>query len=312
MSFSSFSSFSHDTKSSLAALSETAKRDCCKKAELYGILLAAQTFSRQKCKLVTSSEPLARLTMKLLDIEYGVIGNLYVTERKSGELCERSSYKITISQKKELDRLFILLKYAPDTPEFEIRRELLKCPACAPAFVRGVFMSSGTVTNPEKSYHLEISLLSSELAASLADFLAEQELTPKLMTRKNESVLYYKDSESIENFLAYIGANTAAFTIMNKKIERELRSNANRVTNGEVANLGKTAAAAGDQINAIKQLQLTGELDRMPDELQATARLRLEYPAATLSELAELHTPPITKSGVNHRLKKLVSWSDKE
>ena len=131
-------------------------------------------------------------------------------------------------------------------------------------------------------------------------------LEPKMMLRRGESVLYYKDSESIENFLAYIGANTAAFTIMNKKIERELRSGANRIANGEMANIGKTVAAAADQINAINNLIRSGEIERIPEELKQTAYLRLENEDATLAALAEMHTPPITKSGVNHRLKKLV------
>ena len=143
-------------------------------------------------------------------------------------------------------------------------------------------------------------------AESLSGLLTDAGLEPKMMSRRGESVLYYKDSESIENFLAYIGANTAAFTIMNKKIERELRSGANRIANGEMANIGKTVAAAADQINAINNLIRSGEIERIPEELKQTAYLRLENEDATLAALAEMHTPPITKSGVNHWLKKLV------
>ncbi|MBQ8509058.1 MAG: DNA-binding protein WhiA [Clostridia bacterium] len=301
-------SFAHETKAGLVALSETMKRDCCRRAELYGILCMSGVFTRQKCKLVTSCGELAALTIKWLGDLYSTTGNLYVTEKKSGEADERSSNKITVPQKRELERLFHSFRYEPDEPETSIKREMLRCPNCAAAFIRGAFLSAGTITDPEKSYHLEMSLTSEALADDFAALLSEQELEPKRMTRKNEHVLYYKDSESIENFLAYIGANTAAFTIMNKKIERGLRSDANRIANSELANIGKTVAAAGDQIAAIHTLMQSGELERMPDELRQTAMLRLENDDATLSQLAALHTPPITKSGVNHRLKKIMAW----
>lgn len=299
-------SFSHETKLGLVNLSETMKHECCKRAVLYGILISAGVFTRTKCKLVTTSPELAELVVNWLRGLYSVTGNLYVTDRKSGDEDERRVSKITIPQKKELEHLFHALKYLPEQPLSDINRDMFKCQNCRAAFVRGVFLSVGTVTNPDKSYHLEMSLTSEELARELSTLLCEIELEPKSMQRKNEYVLYYKDSENIENFLAYIGANTAAFTIMNKKIERELRSEANRIANGELANLGKTVAAAGDQIAAINALKASGELSKMPEELQITAMLRLEHFDATLSELAALHDPPITKSGVNHRLKKIV------
>jgi DNA-binding protein WhiA len=302
-------SFALDTKASLVVFSEGLKHDCCRRAELYGILSMAGVFSRQKCKLVTTSEELANLTMKWLSSLYGIAGNLYITERKSGDVDERRSCKITIPQKKDLERLFNSFCYKADDPLTQIKREMLRCAGCEPSFVRGAFLSSGTLINPDKGYHLEMSIPSIELADSFATLLAEAGFEPKRMIRKNENVLYYKDSEDIENFLAYIGANTAAFTIMNKKIEREIRSDANRITNGELANIGKAIAASTDQINAINSLIASGELTRMPEELQKTAYLRLENRSATLSQLAELHNPPITKSGVNHRLKKIMEWN---
>lgn len=301
-------SFAQETKAGLAASSESSKHDCCRRATLYGILYAAGIFTRQRCKLVTTSEELAALTVKWLHDQSGIEGNLYVTEKKSGDSDERRSCKITIPQKRELERLFRSLRYLPDEPEWTIKREMLRCANCTAAFIRGAFLSAGTITDPDKGYHLEMSLSSEAAADHLSELLSEQGLEPKRMTRKTEQVLYYKDSESIENFLALIGATGAAFTIMNKKIERELRSDANRLANGELANIGKTVAAAGDQIAAIRGLIETGEIERMPDELRQTAYLRLENDDATLSQLAALHEPPITKSGVNHRLKKILAW----
>ncbi len=299
-------SFAHETKSGLASASETIKRDCCRRSLIYGILYSAGLFSYTRIKLITACVPLAELTVKRLRELYSVEASMYITEKKSGDADERRSCKITISPYRELERLFRGFRYTDDDDESRVIEEVFKCPQCTQAFIRGMFMSSGTVTDPVKSYHLEISFTSEAFAAGAAHILTGVGLEPKHMTRKNEYVVYYKDSASIENFLAYVGATNAAFTVMNTKIEKELRSDANRLANSELANIGKTVAAAGDQIAAIKSLEASGKIEILPEELKATARLRLDNPDATLSQLAALHQPPITKSGVNHRLKKIL------
>lgn len=304
-------SFSQEIKSGLIALSEGIRHDCCRRSELYGILFGAGVFSEEKIKLVSTSEELAALTVKRLHDMYSVTGNLYVTDRKSGEADERRSFKITVVQKKEIERIFRTFKYTGEDTADEIKREQFKCSGCTAAFLRGVYLSSGTVNDPEKGYHLEMNFLRKEAAGNVAELLLEVGIPPKRTTRKNEFVLYYKDSESIESFLAYIGATNAAFTIMNKKIERELRSEANRRANGELANITKTVSAAGDRIAAIKELKRSGQLENLPDELKITANIQLEHVEATLAQLALLHDPPITKSGVNHRLKKLTELANR-
>lgn len=301
-------SFAQQTKANLVSLSEATKQDHCRRAALYGMLYGAGIFSRERLKLVTTSYELATLTVKWLREFHGIDANMYVTEKKSGEADEKRSCKITVVQKKELERLFYNLRYDADELLHNIKSEALKCQNCQAAFVRGVFLSSGTISDPDKGYHLEMNFINEQQCQSFADLLSLHGFTPKRMTRKTEHVLYYKDSESIENFLAFIGANSAAFTIMNKKIERELRSDMNRIANGEFANIEKTTKAAGAQINAIRALKASGELERLPDELKTTAELRLLHSDATLLQLAELHNPPITKSGVNHRLKKIMEW----
>lgn len=305
-------SFAHETKTMLVEMADETKHDCCRRSGLYGIMYAAGIFSRNRCKLVTTCEELAELTVKRLRELYRIEANLYLTDRKSGDEEERKSCKITVPQKKELDKLFCGLKYSEDDCEAKIVEKVFKCPNCRSSFLRGVFLSAGTITDPEKGYHLEISLTDVLFADSLEGFLTALGFEPKRTVRKNENVLYFKDSESIENFLAYIGANSAAFTIMNKKIERELRSGANRIANGEIANLTKTVNAASDQIAAIKQLIADKRIDTLPEELRQTAYLRLENSSLTLSELAALHEPPITKSGVNHRLKKIMEQASRK
>ncbi len=299
-------SFAHETRAALAVTSEGIKHDCCRRSLIYGILYSAGVFSYSRIKLVTTCPELAELTVKRLRELYSVEASMYVTEKKSGDADERRSCKITISPRRELERLFRGFRYTDDDDESRVIEDVFKCPQCTQSFIRGMFMSSGTVTDPAKSYHLEMSFTSEAFAAGAAHILTGVGLEPKHMTRKNEYVVYYKDSTSIENFLAYIGATNAAFIIMNTKIEKELRSDANRLANSELANIGKTVAAAGDQITAIKTLIASGEIEMLPEELKVTAYLRLDNPDATLTKLATLHQPPITKSGVNHRLKKIV------
>lgn len=184
---------------------------------------------------------------------------------------------------------------------------LFKCGNCRPHFLRGVFIACGSVTNPERGYHLELSLPDEKTIAKIRAFLNEAGLPPKISVRKGAHILYYKESGVIEDFFAYIGATKAAFILMNSKIIRELRNNANRVANCETNNIEKTVNASQKHINAIRLLEKKGALKLLPAELQETARLRMTYPQLSLSELGAMLNPPISKSGVNHRLAKIVA-----
>lgn len=303
-------SFAQETKAALCVLSDTVKHDCCKRAELYGILYAAGIFTRARCKLVTVSEELARLAVKKLSDLYGIGANLYITEKKSGDDDERRSCKITVVHRPDLEKLFKGFRYDPSSEEDTVSEGVFKCSNCMQAFLRGVFLTAGTVVDPEKGYQLEMSFSSAGKADAIAMMLSGASLEPKRMQRKTESVLYFKDNDSIAGFLAFIGANNAAFYVMNKKIEKEFRSDANRIRNGELANIGKTVTASGGHISAIKMLRDIGMYDSLPDELKITAALRLDNPEATLLQLAQMHEPPITKSGVNHRLKKILECAE--
>ncbi len=196
--------------------------------------------------------------------------------------------------------------YGEPTPD-ALSEAVEGCANCAASYLRGVFLACGTVSNPDsKSYQLELTVHTPEEAEALGLLLGECGMPPKTTVRGGFPVLYYKDSASIEDFLSYIGAQKAAFELMNVKILKELRNNANRLANCDAANIDKTVSAAQLQIHAVERLEASGQIAALPDELRTTARLRLENPEATLGELASLHTPPITKSGVNHRLKKLL------
>lgn len=174
------------------------------------------------------------------------------------------------------------------------------------AFLRGIFVSCGSVTDPNKEYHLEIILPENDRTELLRAFLDEHGMPPKITARWKNNVLYFKVSEIIEDFLTYIGAGSHALEIMQVKIEKDIRNRANRCVNCDSANLDKTVAASEKSRRDIETIyELLGE-ENLSAELRETARLRLENPESSLSELCGLHSKPLSRSGLNHRLKKLA------
>ena len=187
---------------------------------------------------------------------------------------------------------------------------MLEEDCCRASFLRGCFFAGGSVTDPSKRYHLE--LTSSHLQASreLEVLLRESGYPPKSVTRNGSAVTYFKQSDQIEDFLTLIGAPAAAMRIMSTKVEKGIRNSVNRRLNCDSANLDKAVEAAQSQGAAIRRLEASGQLERLPDKLRETAALRLEYPELSLSELAETFDPPVTKSCLNHRLRKLVELAE--
>ena len=162
------------------------------------------------------------------------------------------------------------------------------------------------MTDPAKRYHLELSTPHLSVSRELRALLLEAGFSPKETTRKGNSVTYFKQSEAIEDFLTAIGAPLAAMEIMNAKAEKDLRGSVNRRVNCDSANLDKAVDAALEQVEAIERYARSRGLDALPDKLRATAELRLSHPELTLSQLAALSDPPVTKSCLNHRLRKLM------
>lgn len=181
-----------------------------------------------------------------------------------------------------------------------------RCPYCVSHFVRALFCLHGSVTDPAKRYHLEFSFRSSGESEALLSLLAAQGMDARLTVRKNLHILYLKNGESIADFLAYMGANTAAFDFMNSRINREFRNTVNRQVNCDTANIEKALKASQNQIRIIRRMQETGALQTLPDALRETAELRIRYEQLSLKELGEMHELPITKSGVNHRLSRIL------
>lgn len=185
-----------------------------------------------------------------------------------------------------------------------------RCPSCAAHFAAGLFVSHGSVTDPAKRYHLDLKFASERAANEVAAFLSESGLSPKLGKRGGASIVYFKDSSAIEDFLAFIGANSAAFDLMNSKIIRELRNNANRVVNCDTANIKKSLEASARQLEMINEMIDSGAIEQLPKPLKETALLRSRYDQLTIAELGAKHEKPITKSGVKHRLEKISEFYD--
>lgn len=175
----------------------------------------------------------------------------------------------------------------------------------AGAFLRGVFVSCGSVTDPNKEYHLEMVLPTPERTEQLSRFIAEHGMAIKTTVRGKTPVLYAKESGLIEDFLTYIGAGNHALEIMRVKVEKDFRNHVNRSVNCDSANLDKTVAASEKSRREIEYIIESVGFEALKPELRETARLRLENPESSLSELCAMFSPPLSRSGLNHRLKKL-------
>lgn len=173
------------------------------------------------------------------------------------------------------------------------------------SIVKGAFMSTGSVNNPESNYHLEISFVERKNAEYVLNICKTYDVNLKILESKGKFILYIKEGEEISKFLALIGANNGVMKFEDIRTTREVRNNVNRKVNCETANLNKTIDASVNQVNDIKLIQKLNKFEELSEDLQAIASLRLEYPDLSLKELGEQLEPPLGKSGVNHRMKKI-------
>ena len=228
--------------------------------------------------------------------------------------CRKAFYygeMLFTNEKKRLDN-FDTEKYGyEETEDFSfLKFDNFRCQSCKNSFLRGVFCAAGTVSDPMKSFHFEIRTKSEALADSLDTFISENCVEMKKTKRGEYFSLYLKKGDDIEDVIHYLGAGKEAFEFANEKIKRDFANMANRRNNFEVGNIKKTVNASADSINAINKLIKSGKISNLPQGLYETAMLRVDNPYVNLEELAELHTDRITKSGVNHRLKKLIELSE--
>ncbi len=181
---------------------------------------------------------------------------------------------------------------------------------CRSSFVRGAFLGGGSVTDPKKGYHMEFSTRDGEKAQTLQGILEQDGFSSKIMLRKGYYVVYIKGSEEIADIMGYMGAPQGAFELFSVQIEKEMRNDINRRVNCENANTNKAARASSRHLFAIKKIRSEGEWDKLPDVLREIGELREEYPEDSLKELGEKTNPPIGKSGVNHRLNRILEIAE--
>ncbi len=291
-------SFSAEIKRELCKTALNKK--CCIQAEAYGVLLFCSSFRSGMIRIMTESDAfsvrLPLLFKKAFQVEFDQLPQENVGKR---------SFVITDIEKiKMIGEPF---GYDPgESLALHINFGVLEEEHCRSAFFRGAFLAGGSVTDPIKGYHLEMGTSHYNVGREMPALLRESGFNPKSTERKSNYVTYFKQSEYIEDFLTAIGAPVAAMGIMNAKVEKNLRGSINRRVNCEAANLDKTVDAAQGQLEAIRLLEKRGALDGLPEKLKEAALLRQENPELTLTQLAELCDPPVSKSALNHRLRKIM------
>ena len=279
---------------------------CCAQAEAYGVLLFCSQFSGRGARIVTESEEFARRLPALFKKAFKVR-----FDRQPERLDRPGKYVFALEDGDKLSALWDAFGYDPaESLAHHINFAVLEEEHCRSAFFRGAFLAGGSVTDPAKRYHLELATSHYSVSREMSALLMEAGFSPKETTRKSNYITYFKQSEAIEDFLTAIGAPLAAMGVMNAKAEKAVVGGVNRRVNCDAANLDKAVEAAQEQIEAIRHLEERGLAEDLPARLRETARLRVEHPELTLSQLAELCTPPVTKSCLNHRLRKLMSMAE--
>lgn len=296
-------SFSFDAKNELCRL--PVQKLCCARAEAYGILLYCNTFSAAEVRIITENPNFAARLPKLFHRAF----NLRFDRQPEPGAAGKMVFQIT--ERRKLERITDMLGYDPrQNLVLHINFAMLEEDCCRASFLRGVFFAGGSITDPLKRYHLELTTSHQQASRELEVLLRESGYPPKSVSRNGSFVTYFKQSDQIEDFLTLIGAPVAAMNVMSAKMEKDLRNSVNRRLNCDSANLDKAVLAAQEQLEAIRRLRAAGRLEQLPDKLKETAALREAHPELSLSELAETVDPPVTKSCMSHRLRKLMKLAE--
>jgi hypothetical protein len=305
-------SFTAEVKDELSRVE--GRRECCKKAELAALVRIEGTLhiagpERFRLEVATETAPVARKAIKLLHGLYDLKTEL--TVRRS-VLHKTNNYLITVPTQprlpQALNELGILddaMSLTPGIMPRVVRRE-----CCAIAYLRGAFLGGGFVADPHGDFHFELTAESGQIAEDLAGLMERFSIAPKVTQRRGLYTVYLKGAEPIVTFLALVGAHRALLRTEDVRVVKSMRNDVNRLVNAETANLAKTADASLAQIEAIGVIARTSGLDNLPPALRELARLRLEHPEVSLRELGELADPPLSKSAVYHRVRRLEELAE--
>jgi len=304
-------SFSSKVKNEICRYIDVTKEEAV--AELSAIMKVSGTLAlagnKQISFRVTTENPaIARYIFKMLKKHFDIHTKIMV--KKSNSFKKSNIYMILITEEMGVRDLLAKVGVLKNSEgilalDYGIPERIVSNSECKKAYIRGAFIGGGSVSNPEKAYHLEFVTHNSDYAEELSKVINTYDLASKVIQRKSSYVVYVKEGEQIIDLLNIIGAHGALLELENVRIMKEMRNNVNRLVNCETANLSKTVNAAVRQIESIKLIQKEIGLARLPKNLREIAELRLVYPDESLKELGEFLTPPVGKSGVNHRLRRI-------
>ena len=284
------------------------QKRCCCQAMAYGILLFANTFRGDLVRIVTESREFALMLPRVFWRAFKMEFDEFPSMAAPGKLV----FQITEAWKLE----FIMDAYGFDldsTLALHVNLSVLEDECCRESFLKGAFLAGGSVTDPGKGYHLE--LATGHRAVGRETFALMEEVLgfyPKQAVRGANTVLYFKQSDQISEVLTRLGAPISGMAIIEARLEKELNNKVNRRVNCDGANISKVVDAAQSQLTAIRTLRERGQFDKLPAKLQQAALAREENPESSLTELAAMMEPPITKPAMNNRLKKLVQLSKED
>lgn len=280
-------------------------KTCCRKALLYGLFFGAERIEKKLVLAEFKTEGSAKLAFDILKNQFSAEPESFETVRAGRKLfCIKVNSKAIANYIDEID----LEEQAKDKSLHGIIG--FRCPNCIYAFIAGAFISCGGALAPEKRYSLEFSVKNEGRAELLSRILCESIGAPGCVDRRGKIGLYYKENEKISDILSYIGASQSAYRVINAYVRHDIKNQENRATNCVLSNIKKSVSAIRRQIEAIERLKAEGRFDVLDEDLKYTANLRCEYDSASLAELAALHDPPISKSGLNKRIEKIISFAE--
>ncbi len=272
-------------------------------AECYGVLLYCNTFTPREIRIITGSGELAARLPRLFRRAFGLTFDLLPPEDARG----KRSFAFTDGEK--IARVFRAFGSEPgEALSLHINLAVLEEEGCKNAFIRGAFLAGGSITDPDKRYHLELLTPHRSVSRECYSLLLEMGFEPRESQRSGSYLVYFKQSQAIEDFFTAIGAPVYAMDIMSAAVEKDMRNTVNRKVNCDSANTDKIVAAAQEQLTAIRRIEAEYGLDALPEGLQQAALLRIVNPESSLAELAQLSDPPVSKSCLSHRLKKLMEY----
>lgn len=293
-------SFSGNAKAEMAKVFP--QKNCCALAQCFGILLFCNSFHSDNIRIITESREFAAILPKLFKKAFNVPFDIVPDEDTMGKLC------FQITERENIQKVMASYGFdARDTFALHINFPVVEEECCRTAFLRGAFLAGGSVTDPSKGYHMELATTHQSVSKE-ANILVEDAMgfSPKTAARGGSRVLYLKQSDQISDFLIFLGAPVASMGIMEAKLEKEMNNKVNRRCNCDDANTSKVVEAAQEQLSAIRVLRQNGAFEHLPGKLLQAATARENNPEASLSELASMMEPPISKPAMNHRIQKLL------